>query len=163
MRAIENEQDFTLVLPLLFELQTQHFEALPSLFRSPKSFGQFVEDLNKFNTEEDNMRMKQGLNIFFIFEKAQRIIGCAYLQKKERVEDIAFLPSKYLELMCFIIDSSHRHQGLGKKSLLLLKDWAKENAFDSLELSVLCDNPSAISSYKSIGFQKTMITMNCKL
>lgn len=163
MRMVQEEKDFKAISPLLFELQKQHAEALPSVFRHPKSYEKFLEDLNKFNTEEDKQRLHKELDIFFIFEENKQVLGCAYVQKKERVEDVAFLPSKYLDVLCFIIDSSYRSQGFGKKSLLLLKDWAKENDFNSLELSVLHDNHSAISTYESVGFQKTLITMNCEL
>ena len=54
-------------------------------------------------------------------------------------------------------------QGMGKKCLSLLKEWAKEKGYYRMELSVSHQNSSAIALYEELGFQKEMMYMSCEI
>jgi ribosomal protein S18 acetylase RimI-like enzyme len=60
--------------------------------------------------------------------------------------------SWYLDALA--VDESHRRRGVGEKLILLTRDRAVENGCAVLSLSAFADNPSAISLYQRIGFER---------
>ena len=157
------KNDFQYIFPLLYDLQKQHVNTLPKLFRDVKSYEDFLELMAEFDNQEDKIRLIKELDFFLLFKKNGLVVGCAYVQDKVRVADIAFLESSYLFVACFIIDSQYRGQGLGKICFSNLKKWALDRGYTQMELSVLHDNKSAIALYEKSGLIKEMLTMTCEL
>ena len=91
------------------------------------------------------------------------MVGCALVQDKIRKDEFAFVDHKLLFVTCFIIDSNYRNQGMGKKCLSILKEWAKEKGYYRMELSVSHQNSNAIALYEDFGFQKEMVYMSSEL
>ena len=63
----------------------------------------------------------------------------------------------------FIIDDTFRGKGYGKKTLLLLEEWASEHDFTEIGLHVFGHNQSAYQLYKKMGYVETDITMVRKI
>jgi len=163
IRIADIKNDFQYIVPLLYDLQKQHVNTLPKLFRNVKSYEEFIELMKEFNNYEDNIRLLKELDFFLLFKKENVVVGCAYVQDKIRVADIAFLESNYLSVVCFIIDSQYRNQGFGEICFFNLKKWALGRGYTQIELSVLHDNKSAIALYEKSGLIKEMLTMSCEL
>ena len=157
------KNDFQYIAPLLYDLQKQHVNILPKLFRDVKSYEDFLNLMEEFESQEDKTRLIKELDFFLLFKKDNIIIGCAYVQDKMRVADITFLESNYLFVVYFIIDSRYRGQGLGEICFSILKKWALDRGYTKMELSVLHDNKSAVALYEKSGLIKEMLTMTCDL
>ena len=157
------KHDFQYIFPLLYDLQKQHVQTLPKLFRDVKSYEHFLKLIEEFDNQEDNIRLIKELDFFLLFKKDDNVIGCAYVQDKIRVADSVFLEAHYLSLVYFIIDSQYRGQGLGEICFSSLKKWALDRGYTKIELSVLHDNKSAIALYQKSGLIKEMLTMTCEL
>ena len=157
------KNDFQYIFPLLYDLQKQHVNTLPKLFRDVKSYEDFLELMAEFDNQEDKIRLIKELDFFLLFKKDDLVIGCAYVQDKIRVADSVFLEAHYLSLVYFIINSQYRRQGLGEICFSNLKKWALNRGYTQIELSVLHDNKSAIALYQKSGLIKEMLTMTCEL
>ena len=59
--------------------------------------------------------------------------------------------SWYLDAVC--VGESHRRNGIGEKLILLTRDKAIENGYNTLSLIVFADNTLAIPVYKRTGFE----------
>ena len=157
------KNDFQYIVPFLYDLQKQHTQTLPKLFRNVKNCEDFLNLTEEFENQEDKIRLIQELDFFLLFKKDDLIIGCAYVQDKTRVADSVFLESNYLFVVYFIIDSPYRKQGLGEICFSKLKKWAIDRGYTQMELSVLHDNKSAVALYEKSGLIKEMLTMSCEL
>ena len=163
IRVADIQNDFQYIMPLFYDLQKQHTQALPKLFRNVKSYEDFITLIEDFDNQEDKIRLAKELDFLLLFEKDNIVIACAYVQDKIRVADIAFLGSHYLFVACFIVDSLYRGQGLGQMCFTNLKKWAINRGYTQIELSVLHNNKSAISLYETVGLTKELLTMSCEL
>ena len=163
VKTVENELEYSKVISLILELQKQHVNLFPKLFRDYGDFDSFQGLVKKFNTEKDNIRSEEGLDAFLYFEEDEKIVGCAYVQDKIRKDEFAFVDNELLFVTCFIIDSNYRNQGMGKKCFSILKEWAKEKGYYRMELAVSHQNSSAIALYEDLGFKKEMTYMSCEL
>ena len=61
------------------------------------------------------------------------------------------------------VDEGHRGQGIGHKLFDYLKDIAKDNNIDAIELQVNAENKTAKSMYEKYGFTDKSINMELKL
>ena len=163
LKPIKTEFEYHKVIDLMLELQKQHVDLFPTLFRDYGDFTNFQTLVKKFDTEKDRLRSKQGLDLFLYFEQDEKIVGCTFVQDKIRKDEFAFVDQDLLFVTGFIIDSNYRNQGMGKKCLSLLKEWAKEKGYYRMELSVSHQNSSAIALYEELGFQKEMMYMSCEI
>ena len=163
LKTVQNKSEYYEIIKLVLDLQKQHVDLFPTLFRDYGDFDHFQTLVKKFDTEGDKLRSEQGLDLFLYFEQDKKIVGCAYVQDKIRKDEFAFVDHDLLFISCFIIDSKYRNQGMGKECLSLLKEWAKEKGYYRMELSVSHQNSSAIALYEDFGFQKEMLYMSCEL
>ena len=82
------KNDFQYIFPLLYDLQKQHVNTLPKLFRDVKSYEDFLELMAEFDNQEDNLRLIKELDFFSYLKKNDLVVGCAYVQDKVRLNDI---------------------------------------------------------------------------
>ena len=57
----------------------------------------------------------------------------------------------------------YRGQGINKKIMEVLKDWAASQNIREFRLEVYCDNASAIKAYEKFGFSKYFLEMRFNL
>jgi ribosomal protein S18 acetylase RimI-like enzyme len=61
----------------------------------------------------------------------------------------------YVGLFDIIVDSQVRNQGLGRRVVSRLLDWARaEEAAHTAHLAVMCDNAPALRLYANLGFRE---------
>lgn len=86
-------------------------------------------------------------DIMFIAKDKEKIVGCASLSR---------LPRRMKHRGDFAVSVAKEYWNLGIGSSLLCKvlEFAKENAFEIIDLQVRSDNLGAIHIYEKYGFQK---------
>lgn len=149
-----NEMDHKESFSILYDLQKMHSLVLPHIYRDYTSIDELMEA-----TEEDNF----GESYCYILEYEKKLAGYAFLMRGGYKHPSIYVEKKYLILEAFILNSEYRGFGLSKIFLKYIKDKAKENGFERIDLEVLPNNNNAINLYKSFDFNPTMLKMSCEL
>jgi len=89
------------------------------------------------------------------------IIGSAYISIKEAKPYLKHTHYGYLGFM--FVKPKFRGQGVNKKILEELKNWALKKGLTELRLDVYDENYSAIKAYEKAGFKKHMINMRMEI
>ncbi len=148
-----NEMEHKESFEILYDLQKTHAEILPHIYRAYASVDELMAA-----TGEDSF----GESYCYILEYEKNLAGYAFLMKGVHKHPSIYVKKKYLILEAFILDSKYRGFGLSKVFLKYIKDKAKENGFERIDLEVLTNN-NAINLYKSFDFNPTMLKMSCEL
>lgn len=157
VREVKTKKEFIEIMPLLYELQVQHVNNMPAIFRD---FGSYENLIDFVSSEDDSLeKIEKGIETVLTFEYSSDIIGVAYVEDKKRRKIFALQDKDYLFVHCFIISEKYRNKGYGRKCLDLLIEWAKEKSFSRLELQVDSENKKAVSLYEKSGFLKEMMYM----
>lgn len=160
IKLLKKEEEIFNIFPLLVELQNQHLESLPGLFRDYVSPEYLMEALK--NSDSDFLQnIETEKNMCFAFEENGHIIGCAVC--KDQIigdADFEFEYSHHLFILAFTLDPQYRGQGNGKKAFNLLEEWAKKHGYNKMVLSVDTNNHTAISFYKNKEFRSEMMYMS---
>ncbi|UBM60582.1 GNAT family N-acetyltransferase [Marinilongibacter aquaticus] len=85
------------------------------------------------------------------------IVASAYVKILDSKPYLNHDKQAYLGFM--YVKPSHRGQGLNRKVMDFLKDWATSRDVHELQLDVYTDNASAIKAYKKAGFEEFLVTM----
>ena len=74
-----------------------------------------------------------------------------------------FFDEKRIFINCLVVNKEYEKQGIGKKLINRLEDFAKENKYDSIDLTVAPFNENAVGFYNHMGFESERIQMVKKL
>ena len=73
----------------------------------------------------------------------------------------------YKQKICFIedicVDKNYQKQGIGKELFKSIKDFAKDNECNEIELNVWEFNKNAISFYEHLGFKTSRRIMGLEV
>ena len=86
-------------------------------------------------------------DIMLIAKDKEKIVGCASLSRLPR-------RMKHRGDFAVSVAKEYWNQGIGSMLLCRILDFAKENAFEIIDLQVRSDNLKAIHLYEKYGFQK---------
>ena len=86
-------------------------------------------------------------NVMFIAKDKAKIVGCASLNRLPR-------RMKHRGDFAVSVAKEYWNQGIGSRLLCEVLEFAKENAFEIIDLQVRRDNLGAIHLYEKYGFQK---------
>ena len=86
-------------------------------------------------------------DIMLIAKDKEKIVGCASLSRLPR-------RMKHRGDFAVSVAKEYWNQGIGSMLLCRILDFAKENAFEIIDLQVRSDNLKAIYLYEKYGFQK---------
>lgn len=86
-------------------------------------------------------------DIMLIAKDNEKIVGCASLSRLPR-------RMKHRGDFAVSVAKEYWNQGIGSMLLCRILDFAKENAFEIIDLQVRSDNLKAIHLYEKYGFQK---------
>lgn len=94
---------------------------------------------------------------FHVLVLDDEVVGL-FIVETDYDKNYEFLLREDLHLAIFFIDKRFQGQGLGKKSCSLLYPYLRENFpdYDSIVLTVNCNNTGAYKCYISSGFNDTM-------
>jgi len=113
-------------------------------WRSILSLEQIDYMVEKFQSENAiiNQIKNENYTYFYIIYN-NKIAGYMGLSKKEN----------YLFLSKLYLKKEYRHQSLGTQAFLFIKQYAKDNQYNKIKLTVNKYNQNTICAYKKWGFQ----------
>lgn len=85
---------------------------------------------------------------FFVAEKQGDFIGCAFMNKGVGLDKGGY----YIWLNDLYVKKSQRKQGIARKMLLYVLQWAEEENFKGIELETGMNNEATKRLYNSLGF-----------
>ena len=92
-----------------------------------------------------------------------RLLGYAVLHRIIRPETPFMHRRDYLDIDEFCVDEAHRRQGVASALVAFIRDWARAQGFDRLELNMWEFNRDALAFYEAAGFQTYRRYMEMKL
>lgn len=101
--------------------------------------------------------------VAFIYTIDGEAKGFAIAKLEESPPYNCFVPLKCMYLMDIVVDQNMRGKGIGKALIDRIKQWAKEQEADYLELSVLVKNTLAEALYLREGFETFSKSMRMKI
>ena len=101
-------------------------------------------------------------NEIFVAKIGKVIVGYMIISLKEGKKN-GYKYRKELAIDALGVDKDYRNQGIGKKLLEFIKEYAKDNGCTDLRLTVNEENVNAIHLYKKVGFKVKNIAYSMKL
>jgi len=138
------QKDFPKLNKLFKQIDGIHSEKHPELFKKPI----------------DNVRSNEFISNLINNDKARlivttvkdEVVGLAIGYIESSPDFPLFVKREWLLISIIAVDNDYKRQGIGKKLLDKLYDWAKANNITDVELTVFAFNESAIKFYKKNGF-----------
>ena len=96
-----------------------------------------------------------------VAEVDNKIIASGYARIDKSKPYLKHSHHAYLGFMYVVPE--YRGQGINKKIMDVLKDWAIAQNITEFRLEVYCDNVSAIKAYEKFGFSKYFLEMRFNL
>ena len=143
-----NKNDYIQLRKLMVQLQQHHINLRPDVYKMSEDF--FTEDtFDKLLTE---------CNVLLAVEENGEIAGAVSYSILDMKASIIH-PFKSLWISDLVIDENHRKQGIGSMLMDKIKQIAKDNNVDRIQLNVNALNNGAIKLYEKLGFTPEMIKM----
>ena len=141
------KDDYKKLLKLIFQVHKLHHENRPDIYYSlnpfpPAHFHKLLDDKDSF---------------IYVYEDQNNIKGLIIGYLKETKLSTILKPRKVYYIDNIVVDKKERQKGIGEKLYTYVKNKAKENKIDSIELNVRSFNKDAIKFYKSIGMTEQCI------
>ena len=142
------KNDYPQLKKLMVQLQQHHVNLRPDVYKMSEDF--FTEDtFDKLLAE---------CNILLAVEENGEISGAVSYSIMDMKASIIH-PFKSLWISDLVIEENHRRQGIGSMLMDKIKQIAKENNVDRIQLNVNALNSGAIELYEKLGFTPEMIKM----
>lgn len=119
------------------------------------------EHTNSILTKEELEDLISNQNIFVI-KKDKKILGYILLSRNEGKKN-GYRYRKQLNIDAMGVLEEYRNQGIGTKLLEFIKEYAKDNNFTDLRLTVNEENENARHLYEKMGFKIKNIAYTLKL
>ena len=87
-----------------------------------------------------------------VAEEAGVLLGFAILHRVHKPENPFIYPRDYLDIDEFGVDAAHRRQGIATALVNYLRDYARAQGFDRVELNMWEFNREALAFYEGAGF-----------
>ena len=143
-----NKKDYIQLKKLMVQLQQHHVNLRPDVYKMSEDF--FTEDtFDKLLAE---------CNVLLAVEENGEIAGAVSYSIMDMKASIIH-PFKSLWISDLVIDKNNRGKGIGSMLMDKIKQIAKENNVDRIQLNVNALNSGAIKLYEKLGFTPEMIKM----
>ena len=119
------------------------------------------EHTNSIIGEEELANMIKNTEIF-VAKIDEQITGYIILSSREGKKH-GFRYRKELDIDAMGIDENYRNQGIGKKLLEYVKEYARENHDTDLRLTVNEENENARHLYEKVGFKVKNIAYSMQI
>ncbi len=151
VRFAKND-DFEGVLVIQNQVQKIHNIFRPDLYK----------DVNKALDKEYFFNMVEKGNVIVV-EKQNEIVGYSIFMFKEHKETTISFERKALFIDAIGVLEQYKRNGIGKLLFSFIKNIAKKNDCNMVELNVNLENNSAINFYKSMGMKEKSIMMDFRI
>jgi len=145
-------KDIEKVLSLGEQIFEIHSKARPDLFEKKPINYEYL----KFVIEENNKKI-------FIAEDNNELVGYCISSIYEVKNHPMFNDMLNINVEDFCVDKNYRKKGVGKKLFENVKNYAKENNVQFIELSVWEFNQNAMEFYKNMGMKIKLNIMEYKV
>jgi ribosomal protein S18 acetylase RimI-like enzyme len=146
--------DINNILVLMDKTSKFHISSRPDLHdtnKKPKN-----DDFIKMCMDEENCKV-------FVAEEENNIIGYCVIQIGEIKNLFVFYDMKNIEILDFCVDEKYRKNGIGRQLFETVKNLAKENNANFIELGVWEFNQDAKKFYEHLGMKTRISRMELKV
>ncbi len=98
-----------------------------------------------------------------VYELRSRICAFAVLNHIKKPENPFMYERDYLDIDEFGVDEAYRRKGIATKMIHFIRDYAKQEGFNRIELNMWEFNHNALEFYESAGFHTYRRYMEMKL
>lgn len=148
------EEDLDRVNELRKQVSELHAQGLPGVFKPG-----FPDELRDFI---HTIRSDPEKNIL-VCERGGAICGFAVLHHVAKPESPFKYASETLDIDEFGVDEACRRQGIAAEMIGFIRDYAKEEGFDRVELNMWEFNRDALAFYEAVGFETYRRYLEMKL
>ena len=160
MKDISQNIDTINIIKIDSKLLLEQFEEFMIL----KNYNSLIhfpnKDVNEFNqkkmTELIDYLNEEKAIVYGAYDKS-KLVGFIWGYPR------TFFDEKRIFINCLVVNKEYEKQGIGKKLINRLEDFAKENKYDSIDLTVAPFNENAVGFYNHMGFESERIQMVKKL
>ena len=133
---------------LMVQLQQHHINLRPDVYRMSEDFF----------TEATFDKLLEECNVLVAADENGQIAGAVSYSIMD-MKGAIIHPFKSLWISDLVISENHRRQGIGSMLMEKVKETAKENDVDRIQLNVSSYNTDAVKLYEKLGFTPEMIKM----
>lgn len=139
-----NKDDIKAICFLSNEINAEHHEAIPNTF---SVLGEIERDADFWLAY-----MAREESAILLIERQDEIVGMAAVSIPTGPKPSFLTDKTTCHLTTIVVASSARRQGVGKKLIGAVEDYAHENGASEVLLEVMQFNQSAIRFYLSMGY-----------
>ena len=151
LRRVANREDYEEVERIAEQVQKMHVEWRPDIYTFEKKI--FPDEI--FEQIIEN-------KMLIVATDEEKVVGfLMYVINKVNFDNQ--VERTLYNVNAVAVDEECRGQGIGHKLFDYLKDIAKENNMDAIELQVNAENKAAKAMYEKYGFTDKSINMEFKL
>lgn len=142
IRKLE-KTDFSTLKELFGQLYQIHYYNRPDIFTPNQPINE------KYFDEILNSTVKHC----FVYEKEGKLIGAILYKEFETENYDSLKPRKFFKIYDIVVKQEFRRQGYGTKLFEFVKEQAKTNDVDSIEVEAWAFNDEAINFYKKLNMK----------
>ena len=136
--------DYDALCPLFSEVDAQHREALPHLFRMPAGPARTKEFISDVTSDENA--------VLFLAERTGEVVGLIHVLVRDARDIPILVPRRYAVIDNLIISKGSRRSGIGRSLVARAEQWAAAKGANSVELNVWEFNKDAVAFYEKLGY-----------
>lgn len=111
---------------------------------------------------EEELASMIDSNSIFVAKEDDKVLGYVLLSSREGKKN-GYKYRKELDIDAMGVDEKYRNQGIGRKLLEYVKQYAKDNDYTDLRLTVNEENENARYLYEEVGFKVKNIAYSMKI
>ena len=133
--------DLKIIDKIAVQVHECHVNWRPDIFKHTKSI---------MNEEKLSNLIKN--NEIFVAIINKEIVGYVIISSREMKME-GYIYRKQIKIEAIGVDENYRNQGVGSKLLEFMKEYARENNYTDIKLTVNEENESAKHHYEKVGFK----------
>ena len=133
--------DLKIIDKIAVQVHECHVNWRPDIFKHTKSI---------MNEEKLSNMIKN--NEIFVAIINKEIVGYVIISSREMKME-GYIYRKQIKIEAIGVDENYRNQGVGSKLLEFMKEYARENNYTDIKLTVNEENESAKHLYEKVGFK----------
>jgi GNAT superfamily N-acetyltransferase len=149
--------DIEILVDLYKEFHEFHVKGVPDRLRIPCSY-----DDGDLSNKIEKILSERGSAIF-VAEMEDAVVGLAEVYVKQDEANSLKLSYTYAHLQSVIVREAYRRQKIGRKLLLAVEQWAKENDASEIRLDIWEFKNGPLEFYEKRGYYTLRRTMVRKL
>jgi len=135
--------DYPAIIEIIAELEKQHLEAVPQVFRK-MSHKETVRELDDILADANAALL--------VAERDCEILGYIQMALKEAENVPVLRPRHYVKIRDLAVGKKYQRSGAGSALMQAAERWAKERGTDTVELNVWEFNRGAFAFYQKLGY-----------